>query len=264
MDSVATSYCKTLQKQFRDFYAIWPPNAPIRLGDFGYLQGPVFSRKSSLASVGITDWKARSGRGAPSTYTCTTASGTEVKFHAKGEVNTGGVPLAKATAEVKFSRGEAIFFNAAGCVLDEIEDQIGLGRTVLDMFAKKTWNDDWAVVTGIVRSGATTVAVSAEAGASVLLEASADQPNIDLANVNAGLHVGTSRSLSSLFVGEAGFTPLVRLSKVRRKFFEGRVFGIGDPDEHDTFLLREQLLTESKSVSELFEFSEITPANLGF
>lgn len=262
MDSIAVSYCRTLQKQFRDMYAAWPPNAPLRLGDFGYLQGPVFSRKSNLASLKLTGWKTRSGRSAASTYTCSTASGTEVKFHAKGEANPGGVPLAKATAEVKFSRGEAVFFNAAGCVLEEIEDQVGLGRTILEMFGNKTWNDDWCVVTGIVRAGATTVAVSAEAGASVLLEAAADQPTVDLANADVGLQVGTSRSLSSLFVGEAGFTPLVRLSKVRRKFLGGRVFSIGDPDEQDTFDLREQLIIGSKGVSAEFEFSTITPVDL--
>jgi hypothetical protein len=262
MDSVAISYCKTLQSQFRDFYATWPPNAPLRLGDFGYLQAAVFSRKSSLGSLGVGGWKTRSGRSAASTYTCATSSGTELRFHAKGEANPGGVPLAKATAEVKFSRGAAVFFNAAGCVLEEIEDQIGLGRTILDMFGKKTWNDDWCVVTGIVRAGATTVAVSADAGASVVLEATADQPTVDLANADAALQVGTSRSLSSLIVGEAGFTPLVRLSKVRRKFFGGRVFSIGDPDEQDTFDLRQQLIIGSKNVSEAFEFSVITPADL--
>ena len=262
MDSIAVSYCRTLQAQFRDLYATWPPNAPLRLGDFGYLQGPVFSRKSSLGSLGVSGWKTRSGRSAASTFTSSTASGTEVNFHAKGEANPGGVPLAKATAEVKFSRGEAVFFNAAGCVLEEIEDQIGLGRTILDLFAKRIWNDDWCIVTGVVRSGATTVAVSADANASLVLEAAADQPTVDLANASAGLQVRTNRSLSSLFVGEAGFTPLVRLSKVRRKLLWGRVFSIGDPDEQDTFDLREQLITGSKDLSEIFEFSSITPFSL--
>lgn len=254
MGSTSIRYCQTIHNQFSGFYAAWPPNAALTLGDFGYVRDGVFDRKSNLSTCGLK-WKTRPGRG-QATYSLTTGSGTSMRVLARGEIGPGGVPVAKAQADVSFSASDSVFFNAAGCTVDEIEDQVGLGNQLLQMFAQRQWNDDWYIVTRIVQATSSTIAVSQSAGASLRLEAKGDDARLDLADARLGLVATHIDQVTNLFVSEDGLTPLIGLSRVRRRILKGPVFGVTEEDAEDTLEVRERLRHQGTPVQEIFEFAE--------
>lgn len=254
MEATAVRYCKTIRKEFARLYAAWPPNAPLRLGDFGYVRDGVFDRKSNLVTFGM-HWKARKGDGEAS-YSLTSASGTQVRLLARGELEPGGVPVAKARAEVSFAAADAVFFNAAGCTVGEVEDQIALGREILSLFGRRQWNDDWYVVTRIVQAESSTIATAQSAGASIRLEARGDEPQIDLANAGAKLVAASRTGVRNVIVSEEGLTPLIGLSRVRRRILRSAVFNLAEDEQEDAFVLRERLLGQGASMEDQFEFVE--------
>lgn len=253
MSSSAERGCRIIHDQFVDFYAAWPPNAPLKLGDFGYLNGAVFQRKSHLSTYGI-EWKTRRGTG-ESTYSLTSGFGTNVTLLGKGDVAPGGITLAKALAEVSFSSAGSVFFNAAGCTVDEIENEIELGRSILNLFAQRQWNDDWWVVTRLIHAKSTTVAVSESAEAGLSLEAASDQPYVDLANAELKLVAKRRKDVSNVIVSETGLTPLVALSRVRKKLLGSPVFKMAGGEPEDTMESRERLLRDKKAIEQEFEFA---------
>ena len=175
---------------------------------------------------------------------------------ARGEVEPGGTPVAKARAEVSFSAADAIFFNAAGCTVEEVEDQVALGREILSLFRQRQWNDDWYVVTRVVRAASSTIAVAQSAGASLRLEARGDEPQLDLANAGAKLVTASRSGVENVVVSEDGLTPLIGLSHVRRRILGGPVFNVAEEEQEDTFELRERLLGQGAPIDDHFEFTE--------
>ena len=255
MDSSAVQYCRAIREQFTGFHATWPPNAPLRLGDFGRVYGNVFERRSNLVHFEV-GWRTRHGR-SRSNYAITTGSGTNVRLFARGGVGPAGLALAKALAAVMFDARGALLFNATGCLVDEVEDQVDLGSHILDLFMQRKWDDDWHVVTRIVKAVSTTIAIADEAGASIHLEASSDQDQIDLADATGKLRAAALDRVSSVIVTENDLTPLIGLSRLKRRLFGSRVFGATDWKDEDSFATRERIIANGLSPSEHFRFSDI-------
>lgn len=255
IDSTAERYCETLKDEFQNLYAAWPPNSALKLGDYGTVTNSIFERKGNISKL-VAKWKVRKGNG-KATYSLTSGAGTNMQLLGKGQVTPAGVPVAKATAEISFSTANSVFFNAAGCIVDEIEDQTQIGLELMSLFQRKQWDADWHVVTRLVAAESTTVAVSKSAGAGLKLEAKGDEPHLDLADASLELRALSRSSIENLIVTEGGLTPLMGLSKVKKKFFGGTVFKFALQKDDSPAALRDRLLAAGQKVEEGFEFVDV-------
>lgn len=73
------------------------------------------------------------------------------------------------------------------------QDKAGIGREIMQRHKAGDWDRGWAVVTDLVRAGATTIAVSGADQASVVFEATGDVEKINLADASVGLSVAAQK-----------------------------------------------------------------------
>ena len=137
---------------------------------------------------------------------------TEVTFHAKGEHHV------KASLEINLKSADAVFFNAADCRHSLMEDKPALGRQVMKMFKKRNWRKSWAIITDIVKAGATTVAVSGGDASSLVLEGSADDAVINLEDASAQFSITSQKNVGFQVIGRKGLTPLIGLCQIQSAF----------------------------------------------
>jgi len=219
MGALASVYTDNLHQNFKTLYATWPPNDPIRLGDYGVLQGNVFVRLANITGTLGVPFVERKDTTRWANYEYASANSTDIEFHAAGAA-AGGVPV-KAGLDITFSSENAVFFNAAGCTPVSIEDQITFGNRIMDLYQSGRWEKKFVVVTGLLLSQSATIIVSGSNNAAISLEASAAAvAAIDLADVSLKLGVRRAKNVAFKVVTESGLAPLVSLSKVQGSLFE--------------------------------------------
>jgi hypothetical protein len=217
MASLQRRYAEVLHENFSSYYANFPPNRPVALGDFGTLADGTFTRVGSLTeSFGVT-----------SARTAISAEGAAFQFSSKKgvilelEANAGasaGQPTGKAKASIRFNAANAVFFAAADCKVETYTDELPVRAAILDLFAAETWDPKWTLVTGRITAGALNLVVSSEAGAFIDLAVDG-AATIDFADaqVAAGLKVTGSACLAHQFVAQTGTIPFLQLVRVRRR-----------------------------------------------
>ena len=216
MSHISDIYCNEIYGNLHPLYGNWEPSQPILLGDFGTLQGRIFVRLGSLRGLGI-NFGVRSDSKKDQKYFASSGN-TEVKFNAAGAAPVGGAVNLKANVEVDFSSERAVFFNAADCEYSMIEDKVTLGNEIMDRYRKGTWQRGWTVVTDLIKAGSTTVAVSGASTASIVLEATGNVPNINLADASIGLSTKFAKNVGYQVVAADGLIPLFGLSRIRPRF----------------------------------------------
>lgn len=223
MSTIAAIYTKALHDHFRPMYANWQPGSPMELGDYGLITNHIFNRIGNIRDEGL-DFEVRQDTSADQ-YEFTSSSETEFVFTAAGSGSGGGVGSVKAGLEIKFSRANSVFFNAAGCRINSIRNIKALGDELIRRDEQGRWKRHFAVVTSLVEAGATTIVVAGSSNASISLEAKAEGvQEIDLAD--AALELGLKRQKNVAFkvVTAQGMLPLLGLMQVKRsKDLFGRV-----------------------------------------
>jgi hypothetical protein len=220
MSALASIYADDLHHNFKTLYATWPPNASVRLGDYGVLQGSVFVRLANVADSYNLTFKERRDTKLAGNYDYASADSTDVEFHAGGSVTPGGAPL-KASLDISFSSASAVFFNAASCVPVSIEDQIDFGNRIMSFYQTGRWERKFVVVTGLLESANATVIVSGSNNSSISLEASSDKIlNIDLADASLKLAIRRAKNVAFKVITESELVPLISLSKVQGSIFD--------------------------------------------
>ena len=257
------TYVTDLHDNFKSLYANWPPNVPVRLGDFGTLSSKILHVKGNIADIFGIKFKERPGTAERAQYSYRSAESTEVTFKAQGQGGTGGVSV-NASVGISFSSKNAVFFNAAACEHRSIEDEISLGKEVMQLFETERWDDDWVIVTRLISSAATTIAIAASASASITFEADANVPKVDLAN--AGIKLSTSHEKNIGFsVATDALVPLLGYSKIQPGWWP---WGEKDwrPVErmatatavHNSLGVRKRLADAGVRVADAFHFGRLT------
>ncbi len=257
-------YADDIHYNFKHFYANWPPNQPIKLGDFGMLEDNLFRRKGNIKGVFNVDFQTRSGQAQQSDYEYKSAGSTELTFSAKGSSGNPAIPV-NASLKIDFSSSDAIFFNAAGCNNDSIEDEVTLGKDILKLFKDDKWDDDWVIVTNLVTAGATTVVISSADAASLSLEADANISNINLSDASLRLGVKHEKNIGYKVVTQGGMIPLLGCSKLHRHLFSDPTL---DPlsrfallpraaTEYESMTLKQHLKDEKRPLSDAFHFGRV-------
>jgi hypothetical protein len=211
--AVGQQYCKQLRRHLTGLHANFPPNRALALGDFGVNRDDVFHRLGNIQQLGISFSVID---GAPTSNVLFKSEGAvDVEFIGKGEMTPAGA-AARAGLDIRFSRKDAVFFNAAGCTMPQIDDVNAVGRALIERLHRGEWDSSFLVVTSLVRAARTTAIASTSSGSEVKLEATADTiSNIDLADANLSLQIKRSRNTALEIVTASAQTPLMELSQVR-------------------------------------------------
>ena len=208
-------YTDAVYNNFKPLHANWEPGRPVQLGDYGVMKGRTFVHLGNIKDLGVNFSERADETSDDKQFTST--SDVNVTFHAKG-TTTAGVVNAKAGLEVAFGSKDAVFFNAADCTYNMIADKAAVGKRILALNDKEEWQREWVVVTDLVKAGATTVAISGGASASILFEAKGDVDRIDLADASIGLSVKSSKNVGYRVVAANGLYPLIGLCKIQSAF----------------------------------------------
>ncbi len=217
--SAGDVYVKGIYDRYSHF-ATWLPNSPIMLGDVGILDGKYFKRATSLRELKIP-FDVRSGA-VPLEYSYSSQASVKVETGASGQVSAAGLPpLADAGITVEFGGEGAFVFQAAHCVVDEIENRLELAERVIRLFKQGKWDTDWAVVSTVVKAGNATILVSKSSGSQLQLSAAVDSSAIgSLADPKLGLKVRSERGEVLRFLAEPGITPMFNLSRIKRSLLK--------------------------------------------
>lgn len=218
MKSIAKIYTDAIKNHEKVLFGNWNPGHPLKLGDFGIMTGNIFVHQGHLSQIAeLSSFNIKS-RIDDTTDERTFTGGKGVNFGitAKAEINDSNIPI-KSNLKIGFEKEEAVFFNAAECLVEMIENKHELGQAVLKLPRDK-WKREFVIVTDLIKAKRTLIAVSQEAGFTIEFEADANISNIDLDKANLNLNFKSQKSAGYHFISEQGTTPLIGLSKIQSKF----------------------------------------------
>jgi hypothetical protein len=208
--SLADRYCENIHKNIEPYYATWLPTVPVKLGDYGKMDGKIFIRQGNIT----TDF------GVNFTVEADQDSGDfEYKSSGTNAVNTnagggGTVGLVKALLTISFTNQGDVFFVAANCLADLMNNVPSVVEQLTPQFKAKKMKG-YMIVTQVVKAGASTIAVSSDKGSQLVIEASApDIPSIDLKSPQGQFSVKSEQNISFKVVATAGLNPLFQLEEV--------------------------------------------------
>jgi hypothetical protein len=219
MVAVFEQYTRELRDEL-GYLATWLPNTRIRLGDVGKLRRDRFEYVTDLDTLSIP-FEVRS-KGLPSDLEYTSRGGVQINSTASGSapLGTSLAGRTKARMSVAFKRANAVVFVARQCTSTYIANRQGLGQHVLARYEAGTWDAALVIITEIVTAAATTILISASAGAWIDFdtEASAEVASLGLADISGGLRVSGTSGIGTRIIGAAGLTPLFQAAGLRRRF----------------------------------------------
>ena len=159
MNPIYVAYTHEIYANLRPFHATWEPTQSLKLGDVGFLDHRAFRRQTHLNAFEVT-FAERSSDARPAIWFGSHGS-TELEIKRRESrrwrYQTGSVNLT-------FNSEGATFFHAADCVSKNIEDQVGLRHSVLELFENGKWDPAWVVITETISASATTIAISGRKG----------------------------------------------------------------------------------------------------
>ena len=217
MKSLQTSYAKAIHSHFPKYFANFPPNSPVALGDYGVLKDGIFDRQGSGEFLGVRPEVIAAGKAG--TIQFTTGDDVTVTLRGAGHVDVPGAE-AQADVSIRFGNKGGVFFAAAGCQIVEFDDEKLTGDRVLEAFIAGNWKPEWVLVTRIVKAKALNLLVSEAAGAYADLDV-AGTTTVNFTDVRsaAKFTIKKSRSIGCQFIGNRETVPLLSLLGVRKRPF---------------------------------------------
>ena len=205
---LADKYCENIHKNIEPYYATWLPTVPVHLGDYGKMDGKIFIRQGNIK----TDF------GVDFTVEADTDSG-DFEYKSSGtnavNVNAGAESMVKALLKISFTNAGEIFFVAANCLADLMNNIPSVLEQLGPKFKAKKMKG-YMVVTQVVKAGTSSIAVSSDKGGELDIEASTPAlPTIDLKNPQAQVSVKSEQNISFKVVAKGGLSPLFGLEEVK-------------------------------------------------
>jgi hypothetical protein len=197
---------KMYQREMHDnlgFFPTWFPADPIEIGDAGVFEGGRFRRMASLVELGI-GCKVEAGA-ATQNVQYTSTQGTKV-------ATTSGAAAAVAKAEItiEFSREGAFVFHVSHLRPQQLKNRVEVSEEIVKAYNKGDWNKEWFVVEALHSAERSTIIVSEDTSAGLVLMARADAPivSISLADPKVSLTVVSTRGKVVHIIGGKGLHPL--------------------------------------------------------
>lgn len=250
MPSIVDVYTNGVYENLKPVRANWQPLVSVELGTVGTLDGQIFKPSGDLKSdFGIDIGTIAKGSNVTHIY-FTTSRNSSVKLNAAGAGDVPGANI-KASIEVNFSNSSGVFFNGAGCVQSSISDKILLGRKIMQLDKARKWNTDLLIVVDYIEVSETTIAVSGSSSSSIVFEAGANVPTIDLANASLGLAVKSSSNIGYQLTSSQPIRPLISLAKVQTSWFGpdtwNSAMALGAALDGERDLTRDRMLADKRA-----------------
>lgn len=211
--------------------AVWPPVlTPIKLGDYGVLDGGVFQKLGHVSDFGV---EIEVEQGAPSSLNFLSASAAVHRLAGDVPVDSfGGLAGVHARLMVEFSESSSFMLKCRKISVEQIANIAAIGRELGRArsddgrsWSSLSWRIVWQLYTGrdvvflATRSAGTTVDFSGKVEAI---------QQLDAGGYSAGVRVQPSRSLGVEIVGRTGPVGL-NLAKV--KLFTSSIGFLSDSGE---------------------------------
>lgn len=238
MSDLPTKYAEEIKEGFKNYLATWVPQTRIALGDVGILNGKTFVGWSSLRALGskpsefsATPWSA------PAPMVFQSKDTTQIGFKTKAELAQipGLSQIADFSfgAEVKFGKEGAVVFSAKDARVQRIDNVVGVGKKILDLFYRGLWEKEWILVTEVVKAARATILISSSSNSSLVLKTKANAS--DIADLSANVRAVFSTGAQIRVLAEAGLTPLFRAVRVDESWWRTKVDQVvfADPEQVD-------------------------------
>ena len=227
MKSIVKLYTAEMRKKYGEVYAAWKPGTHYELGDYGTLDGCIFTSLGNVKQLGLDFGVILDPSPTNENYKSSGVSAT--KIAANGEaVASGGVNVATGF-NIEFSNESSVFYEALNVYTNRIADIAKLGLDILNMYESDLpgangvkWQKDYVVITELDTADSATIIISNSKNAKIELHASANigTANLNIADPKLGWSSTFDIGLESKTIANAGATPLFKLRGIRKKLFE--------------------------------------------
>lgn len=255
--SIERLLCEAVHVNYPKYFANFPPNNPVKIGDFGYLKNDSFDYEGNVEAVfNIKIGEIRPGNHADVEFK--SKAGVSVRASAKGDINASGIADANAEAIVEFKKANSVFFKATGCQIKLIEDKTSFGNQILNLFEENRWKKKFVVVTSIIEARTLNLFISHSENALIKLKANSNLPDVNVFDAGVDCSVVQENGIANKWVAEENTIPLIGLSKIsfwgefRTKYLVGDEEEEGDLEE-----LQNQIKNSGLSIREAFQLSPI-------
>lgn len=203
------------------YYAVWEPGFPVELGDFGVMNGNIFVHQGNIKDIEeLKDFeiKKRIDDTVDEKF-FTSKSGVQFELKPKMKSETELTSI-NASLEISFTKEKSVFFNAAGCQFEMIENKFEIGQKLVELYKQNSnrWKREFVLVTDRVIAKRALILISTSRDYSIKFEADSNLPMIDLASASLGLNMTSQKSSGYKVVTEEGLIPLIGLSKIQSSF----------------------------------------------
>jgi len=226
MPTPAELYVKGIKKKFRNYFAAWLPNEPLKLGDVGILEENFFTRITSLQELGISFQEREDPDSSPIDFV--SESGVSFAFKSAGETNPNlpGIPEAKAGIGIEFSQEGTFVVKAEQSFEPSIENIAGVQKEVLEAFKEGKWEKRWAIIVRIVKTPVASILISTSSQSKIELSVESDitKGTIDLGNANIEFIAKTQKGGIFKSIGATNITPFFQLARIKRRWWFGEPY----------------------------------------
>lgn len=219
--NIASIYCNEIRSNFRKYYGNWEPTESIKLGDIGIIVDNMFIHKANINSFGITDYAIDEQDAGDKSFSSEGSVTVNLKASTTSEqVNT------KAGVKITFAKENSLFINAVNCKTKRFANKIELGNQILDLYKKKkVWKKNWVIVTDIIISQNTTIAISQSANSSISLEAKSDLiQEVDMLDADLSLSVANNNQVGYCAESKQNIIPFIGICAIRDSWFKDAEF----------------------------------------
>ena len=113
-----------------------------------------------------------------------------------------------------FSSKHEVFFLAANCLADMMNNQISILEQLQPIFKQKKMKN-YRIVTQAIKAGASTIAVSSEKQSELVIEAKSEEiKEIDLKSPQAAFSIKSEKNIGFKVIAKVGLIPLLGLEEV--------------------------------------------------
>lgn len=205
---LADKYCENIHNNIKPYYATWLPSIPIKVGDYGRMDGKIFIRQGNIKTDFDINFTIEADQ---------QADDNEYKSNGTNEVKVGaGVDgLVKAVLKINFTNASEVYFVAANCLADSMNNVPGVLEQLKPKFKEKNMKN-YRIVTQVIKAGVTTIAVSSNKNSELVIEASSSAvPTVDIKDPQANVGVKSEKTIGFKVVAKGGLNPLVQLEEVK-------------------------------------------------
>ena len=143
----ATLYAMGVKRNLLNYYANWPADSELRLGDVGILRDHLFfERVTSLAELGVPFEIHQDAE--PTPLELVSDAGVNVHFKASGEAHELFPQVSKDEAAIgfEFDREGAFVFKAGKCFEPSIASLAEVQDKVVELLRDGRWEKSWVIV----------------------------------------------------------------------------------------------------------------------